>query len=167
MQKPYPANSFPLTHSIPPTFFHAKTVFRKHCLMQKPSPAKTIRLFLILFCFLKLMFIIGGGLPPLNKLHVSQTCTNEYVGTIKKVFRWFNSSCIAMPGPSDADLARAVARERVRLRCQIIIDSELPWFELCRRRLQLAGLHVRKQRLDGNYAASSSHLSLEISCSSS
>ena len=72
-----------------------------------------------------------------------------------------------MPGPSDADLDRAVAREHVRLRCQIIIDAELPSFEICRRRLELSGLHVRKQRLDGNYTNSSSHLSLEISCSSS
>ena len=70
-----------------------------------------------------------------------------------------------MPGPSDAELARAIAREPVRLRCQLSIDLELPSFELCRRRLQLASLHVRKQRLDGNYAASSSHSSLRISCS--
>ena len=45
-----------------------------------------------------------------------------------------------MPGPSDADLARAVARERVRLRCQVLIDNELPREELRRRRLRLIGL---------------------------
>ena len=56
-----------------------------------------------------------------------------------------------MPGPSAADLVRAVALQDMRIRCQLLIDAELPSLELRRRRLELSGLHVRKQRLGGNY----------------
>jgi len=85
----------------------------------------------------------------------------------KKVFRLCSASCIAMPGPNPADFVRAIARERMKLQIQTTLDAALPSFELRRRRLQLSGLHVPKQRLDGNYTESSSHFSLEISCSTS
>ena len=83
----------------------------------------------------------------------------------KKVFRLCSASCIAMPGPNPADFVRAIARERMKLEIQTTLDADLPSFELRRRRLQFSGLHVPKLRLDGNYTASSSHFSLEISCS--
>ena len=47
---------------------------------------------------------------------------------------------VAMLGPSDADLARAIARERYRLQCQLLVDNGVPSFELRRRRLRLIGL---------------------------
>ena len=47
---------------------------------------------------------------------------------------------VAMLGPSDADLARAVARERYGLGFQVLVDDGLPSEELRRRRLRLIGL---------------------------
>ena len=47
---------------------------------------------------------------------------------------------LAMPGPRDDDLARSVARERVRPRCQVLIDGELPSHVFRLRRLHLMGL---------------------------
>ena len=73
-----------------------------------------------------------------------------------------------MPWPSDAYLVRAVARDRVRLRCHILVEDELPSFvlfrrrlrlvgahvpsEICRFRLRMAGFHVQKPRLDDDDA---------------
>ena len=52
-----------------------------------------------------------------------------------------------MPGPSDDDLARAVARERVRLRCQLLVDGELASHVLRLRRLRLIGLAAQLSKL--------------------
>ena len=47
---------------------------------------------------------------------------------------------VAMLGPSDADLARAIAREHYKLQCQLLVEDGVPSFELRRRRLRLIGL---------------------------
>ena len=47
---------------------------------------------------------------------------------------------VAMPGPSEADSARAVARERVTFKCKFDVDSGLPIEDLRQRRLRLVGL---------------------------
>ena len=47
---------------------------------------------------------------------------------------------VAMPGPSDADLARAIAREHSKLRCHLLVEESYPSFEHRRRMLRLIGL---------------------------
>lgn len=47
---------------------------------------------------------------------------------------------VAMLGPSDADLARAIAREHYKLQCHLLLEENYPSLELRRRRLRLIGL---------------------------
>ena len=52
---------------------------------------------------------------------------------------------VAMLGPSDADLARAIAREHYKLQCQLLVEDGVPSFELRRRRLRWIGLAPRSK----------------------